>query len=114
MSTREAELLRAACCVAGLDGEVSDDEMKLLRKLQDNAGVGEASFKAMVDRALSDSNYFEDVLEHLRSDAQSVMETLVRVAKTDSDVTLNERAILTHLGQRIGLDDERINQLLDE
>ena len=39
----KVELLRAACCVAGIDGEIDEAEFAVLKKLADDVGVGDAS-----------------------------------------------------------------------
>ena len=35
----KVEVLRAACCIAGADGEASEGELRFLKKLADQIGV---------------------------------------------------------------------------
>ena len=65
----KVELLRAACCMAGLDGTIGDAELAIIQKLATDAGVGAASLKAMMDRAKSDPSYYEQQFRFLRGDA---------------------------------------------
>ena len=37
---QEVEVLRAACCVAGIDGEVTENELVMINELAAKAGVG--------------------------------------------------------------------------
>ena len=112
MSTKEVEILRAACCIAGLDGEICESEERLLRELQEQAGVGEASFGAMLERARTDDDYHKDVLNVLRADTERVMKIMIEVARADGDISINERAIIRHLGEKIGADLESLDDLL--
>jgi len=112
MATREVEILRAACCIAGLDGQVCESEERLLRELKERAGVGEASYQAMLERARTDDGYHEDVLGTLRAEPDAVVRLLVEVAKADGEISLNERAIIRHLAERIGIGADMIESLL--
>jgi len=56
---RQVELLRAACCVAGVDGHASDAEQLILQRLADEAGVGAASLSAMIELAETDEQFYE-------------------------------------------------------
>lgn len=112
MSITDVELLRAACCVAGLDGEVTEPEEQILRTLKEKAGVGEASFQAMLDRARSDPEYHEDVLDIIRPNAQRVVEFLAQIAAADGEVSTNERDVIVTLGERLGLERDHVQQVL--
>lgn len=108
----KVEVLRAACCVAGLDGTISEKEMPLLQALATDAGVGAASFKAMRDRATSDRNYYEQQFRFLRGDPVDSMKTMLRVAVADGALHPNERVVLDVFAKKLGLSDEKYQQLL--
>lgn len=106
------DILRAACCIAGLDGQISENEEPVLRRLKEVAGVGEASFKAMCDMAIDErEHYYERQLEFLSSDAEPVVRVLLEVANADGDFSENERVILQHLAGKIGIDAERFAEI---
>lgn len=108
----KVEVLRAACCIAGLDGTIGEAEMPLLQKLASEAGVGAASFKAMRDRATSDPKYYEQQFRFLRNAPDETMKTLLRVAVADGDLHPNERVVLQAFASKLGVSDERYGQLL--
>ncbi len=108
----KVEVLRAACCIAGLDGAIGEAEMPLLQRLASEAGIGAASFKAMRDRATSDPMYFEQQFRFLRSDPDETMKTLLRVAVADGELHPNERVVLQAFAAKLGVGDERYDQLL--
>ncbi|MEM0984179.1 MAG: hypothetical protein AAGI17_09540 [Planctomycetota bacterium] len=110
----EVDLLRAACCIAGLDGDIQPAEMQLLEKLCTDAGVGEASFQAMLDLAKSDNNFYMKQLGWTRTDPQRTIKVLIKVAKASGDVTQIERIILGHFAEKIGLDREKVQAVLQE
>jgi len=112
MVIRKVELLRAACCIAGLDQQISDEEQKLIDKLAKHAGVGAVSVEAMKDRAKSDPDFFEELFEDLKVNADQTMKILFMVACADKELTSEERIVLYHFAQRLNMTDERFNQLM--
>ena len=68
-SMRHVEILRAACCVAGQDGTITDQESAMLNKLTDQIGVGQMSLNAMIERAKQDPQFYREQFEVLRADA---------------------------------------------
>ena len=69
----DLEILRAACCIAGLDQEIGDQEQPYLRKLADRAGVGDTSLEAMIDQARTDPEFYEQQLLFLKRDGDKVI-----------------------------------------
>ncbi len=108
----KVELLRAACCMAGLDGTISDAELAIIQKLASDAGVGAASLKAMMDRAKSDPNYYEQQFRFLRGDPDESMKMMLRVAIADGALHPNERVVLQVYATKLGMTEERYQQLL--
>ena len=109
---QEVEILRAAVCIAGVDGDISEKEAAIIQKLADHAGVGSASLKAMKDCALNDPNYYQQQLRFLRGDPDESMKVLLRVAVADGALHQNERVILEIFAKKLGLDDARYAELL--
>jgi tellurite resistance protein len=105
------EILRAACAVAGLDGQITAREAELLRKLADQAGVGSASLNAMQDRAKRDPKFYKEMFRVLRTDADATMKVLYCVAVADHELQPEESAVLNHFAKLLGLDDKRLAQL---
>jgi tellurite resistance protein len=108
----KVELLRAACCMAGLDGNISEPELVIIKKLASDAGVGAASLKAMMDRAKTDPNYYEQQFRFLRGNPDESMKMMLRVAIADGALHPNERVVLQFYATTLGLGDERYQQLL--
>lgn len=106
------EVLRAACCLAATDGKIHVRELKLLRKLADEAGVGQASFQAMIDRSLREPSYFEKQFELMKADADSTMLALFGVAISDGQLDEEQRIILGYFADKLGLSSQRFDQLL--
>jgi len=114
MVMSKVEILRAACCVAGLDGYVCDREHPLLNRLAELAGVGGASLQAMIDRAERDQNFYQEQFDALSADPELTIRTLLAVAAADRELSLNERVVLHHFATKLGLPDERFEQVLEE
>ncbi len=108
----DLEILKSACCVAGLDGSISDEELVLLKKLAARVGVGQASLDAMIERATEEPDFYEQQLKFLSGDADGAVKVLFRVAVADGQLGTAERVIIQHLATKVGVDDERYEQIL--
>ena len=109
---RDVEILRAACCVAGLDQQISSAERRLLERLAEHAGVGKTSLDAMIDRAVDDSDFYQEQFKTIRTDPDSTMKALFCIAVADHELSTEERVILHQFATRLGMDPKRFNQLL--
>jgi len=112
MPMTSVEVLRAACCVAGLDGEFDEREVALLRRLAEKAGVGAVSLKAMMDRAASDPNFYQEQFHYISADPRSAMTQIIAVAVADGHLAPDERIILHHFAERLALDERSFDKLL--
>ena len=112
LTTNHVELLRAACCVAAVGGSISPREMQLLRGLVESAGVGEASFYAMVDRAVNEPGFYREQLNLVKGDIYSVIRTLVEIAAADEEICREERCMLRHFAEKLGMGKEALDQIL--
>jgi tellurite resistance protein len=112
MPTADVEILRAACCVAGVDREVKAAEMGVLARLAEKAGVGAASFNAMLDRARNDPEFYKDQFRLMRADPMEAVRVMVAVAGVDGEITQEERIIVSMLGEQIGLEKEKVDEVL--
>jgi uncharacterized tellurite resistance protein B-like protein len=111
----KVDILRAACCVAGLDGKITEAEEHLLRRLKESAGVGEASFNVMCEMAIDErENYYEKQLEFISTDPEKIVRMLLQIARADDEVTQNERVIVQHLAEKIGVSEDRFEEIANE
>ncbi len=100
---RQVDILRAACCVAGVDGHSSDAEQRILKRLAAEAGVGAASLSAMIERAETDKRFYAEQFRVLTFDPKETMQLLFRVALADGDLAKEEAVVLKRLAQRLEL-----------
>jgi tellurite resistance protein len=114
MASKEVEVLRAACCIAGLDRKITPGELKVLRALADRIGVGEMSLNAMIERATSDPDYFQEMFTVLKHAPEETMKTMVLVAMADGVLVEEERVVLQHFSSLLELDQARFDALLAE
>lgn len=114
MSMTKTEVLRAACCVAGLDGKVCERERVMLERLATHAGAGMASLNAMIHRAESDPNFYEEIFDALAHDAQWTIKVLLCLAAANEDVSLEQRVVMGIFAKRLGMDEAHYDALVDE
>ncbi|MEX0885711.1 MAG: hypothetical protein WD009_04650 [Phycisphaeraceae bacterium] len=114
MPTSRVDLLRAACCLAGLDREICDQERPLLEALAFDAGVGAASLQAMINRAREDQDFYQEQYLAAREDPEPAVGKMLAVAAADGEITLEQRVILQHFAQKLGMEDRRFAELIEK
>ncbi|MFK8115481.1 MAG: hypothetical protein AB8B91_25015 [Rubripirellula sp.] len=105
------EVLRAACCIAGVDGKVDEQERELIQKLSDDVGVGKASLEAMILRAETEPDFYEVQFRVLKTDARSTMAILTEIATQDGRLEPKELEVLQHFAGRLGLDRDGFREV---
>ena len=110
----KVDLLRAACCVAGIDQEISQAEENVIQRLAADVGVGKASLQAMMDRAVSDPSFHEEQFRVLKGDPQESMAVLLEVALADGGVEPAEVSVLRDLSKRLNVPENVFDQLVEQ
>lgn len=108
----EVEVLRAACCIAGADGEIDAGEAKYLQNLAIKAGVGKASLDAMMDLGSTDDAFRRKQFEVLKSDPVETMKLLFSIALSDGEVTSEERELLSLFAKRLEIPRDELNKII--
>ncbi|MGM0486044.1 MAG: hypothetical protein ACQESR_04690 [Planctomycetota bacterium] len=111
---QKVEVLRAACCVAGADGETTTEERKILKHLADDVGVGEVSLGAMIERAETDKEFEKEQFQVLKADPHVTMQVLFRIAVTDAKLHGDELTVLKKLARRLEVTTEQFKQWYEE
>lgn len=109
---QRVDVLRAACCVAGIDGQPNENEIKVINKLAAEVGVGRASLEAMIERGATDPNFHEEQFRVLNADPQATMAALLEVAMADGSVSDEETRVLRALSSRLSVTEEVFNELI--
>ena len=108
----EVEILRACCCVAGADGNCTENERAILQRLADNVGVGKASFDAMLERGMTDPDFHKKQFQILKSQPEMTMETLLTVAVADENVSVAEATVLKNLAANLDIGPEKFDEIV--
>ena len=109
----KVEVLRAACCVAGADGNVDESERKLIQELANKVGVGKASLEAMILRAETEPDFYKSQFLVLKTDPSSTMTTMFEIATDDRELEADELKLLKHFSERLGLSEEGFQAVAD-
>ena len=108
------DILRAACCVAGIDGDANEAQAAVLKRLAREVGVGKASLDAMIERAESDKTFHEEQFKVLEFEPKTTMAILLEVALADGQLSASEADVLRILAGRLKIDSGMFEQLLNE
>ena len=111
---RQVEMLRAACCVAGVDGHVSDSEQQILKRLAKEAGVGAASLSAMIELAETDKQYYAKQFRVLEADPKETMQLLFHISLADGSLRKDEALVLKRLSQKLGVPSAQFDTWLGQ
>ena len=107
----KVEVLRAACCIAGADGNVDDGELVLLKRLAAKVGVGKASLDAMILRAEAEKDFYKTQFQVLKTDAMETMKLMVEVAGSDDKLIAEEIKMLRYFAKRLGMDADSFREV---
>lgn len=113
-SMRQVELLRAACCVAGVDGHTSDSERRALERFASEIGVGSASLNAMIDCAESDKDFYSDQFRVVKAEPKKTMQQLFQIAILDGKLRTDEALVLKRLSRRLAVPDAQFDSWLKQ
>ncbi len=114
MNNQALEILKAACCIAGIDGEICDREHPLLKRMAHAAGVDTDWLNATLEQALNDPLFFERQFHLLKADPEETIRVLIEIATIDNHFSLPERIIVQHFAEKIGIERQRYEELLHE
>ena len=111
---QRVEILRASCCIASADGEISEAELAQLKKLAHALGVGDASLNAMMSRAQRDPDFYKTQFGVLRDEPIMTVDILLESVLADGEVREAEFNILKALAERLGVSDEDFRERVDQ
>lgn len=107
------DLLKAACCVSGVDSTDPAEE-EIVRKLAKEIGVGDASLQAMMARAKRDDEFCREQFRLLNEEPSDCMSVLLQVALADGKLTEPEVGVLSKLSAQLGIAPAVFDQLMVE
>ncbi len=110
---QRVDLLKAACCVAGADGQ-ADSESDIVAKLAGDIGVGKASLDAMMARAARDPDFYKEQFRILKEEPAQCMGTLLQVALADGVLSDKETEVLRNLSGQLGIAEPVFEELVVE
>lgn len=108
----QVEILRAACCIAAADGEISEAERGLIERMAIKAGVGRASREAMIEQGLTSPKFIESQFRFLLSNPDRAMKVLMIMASADGAIGEAEESLVRNFAARLSIDEGRLEQLL--
>lgn len=105
----KVEVLRAACCIAGCDGEVTSEEQAVLKDLAHTVGVGKASLDAMTARAVGDPEFHKEQFRVLKAEPTEALRLLLKVAVADRGLSKSECHVLKRLALQLDVPEQEFD-----
>jgi hypothetical protein len=79
----DADVLKAVCCLAGSDSDVTMEEVQLLERLAARAGIDRKPFRTLIEKTSKDDSFRQKQIDIARGDAAAALKTLIGVARED-------------------------------
>ena len=111
---QKVDVLRAACCVACVDGDNSESENALVKKIARDVGCGLASVNAMIDRAKTDPDFHKEQFGVLKEDPKETIVMLFQVAMADGVITDGEKTVLQNLANNLDIPPNVFGELISK
>lgn len=114
-NTRLAHIVNLLC-VAGIDGNITDDERNIIIGIAQNLGLTEDDFDLCIDIwKKTDESELETIVPEDDDDKVEYLKDLVLVMMADGEIDDNERAYIAGLAEQFGYEGEdAVNSLIDE
>jgi uncharacterized tellurite resistance protein B-like protein len=100
--TEDLELLKATIAVAVADGELRSSELGVVVVLAKRAGIGQASFDAMVQAAQTDTSFAHNIVVPPARARQAIV-LLATQARIDGEVSPEERRVIVRIATCLGI-----------
>ncbi|MGI9495923.1 MAG: TerB family tellurite resistance protein [Mariniblastus sp.] len=111
---QEVEVLRAACCVAGIDGEITAGELVIINQLAEKAGVGKASLEAMIARGETDPEFYKEQFRVLKDNPREAMVSILKVATADHSLAKDEIEVMRKFAEKLGISAESFDAAIEK
>jgi hypothetical protein len=79
----DVDVLKAVCCLAGSDSEVTVEELQLLDGLARRAGIEQRQLRVFIEKATEDETFRQQQIDLARGDAAGTLRTLIRMVRED-------------------------------
>ena len=113
-NTRLAHIVNLLC-VAGIDGNITDEERNVIINIAENIGLTEDDFELCIDiwKQTNESEY-ETIVPEDDDDKIEFLKNLVLVMMIDGEIDDNERQYIAGLAEKFGYDgDDAVNHIID-
>jgi tellurite resistance protein len=107
------DLLKAAACIAGVDGEITEGEAEVLSALAERAGVRQDHLQTLVEKARVDDDLLNEQMSVVRADPDTTIAVLCQVAAVDGIVSGDEKVVIEQFGVVLGVSKERMAQIFE-
>ena len=111
--TEDAELLKATIAVAVADGKLRRSELGVVKALARRAGIGQASFDAMLNAAQTDASFARTVALPPARARQAIV-LLVAQARIDGSISAEERRVIVQIATSLGIGGDEFRSAFDE
>jgi len=105
--------LKAACCLAGADSDVTLEELQLLGSLAAKAGLEPEALRARIEKTHRDETFRQQMIDAAMDDADSTMTRLIALAhEIDTGSEGHATMLLWRMATKLEMSPERFEGLM--
>ena len=109
----DIEVIKALCCLAGADTDVTVEELQLLGDLAGGLGIERDAFNAEIEKTRNEETVRQRHMETATRDADAAMLGLIRIVRDGGALGEGHgMMLLWRLATKLGMDAERFESLL--
>ncbi len=108
----DEEVLKAVCCLAGAESDVTVEELQLLSGLARRVGIERKPFESLMEKA-KDKDFRQQQIDFVTSDVDGSMNTLIRIARQEGSLQEGHVVMLLwRVAMKLQMSPERFEELL--
>ncbi len=109
----DVEVLKAVCCVAGTDSDVTVEELQLLGNLAESAGLERKPVEILIEKATNDEDFRQRQIDVVMDDIDGAMSTLIRLTRQGGSLDKGHVVMLLwRVATNLQMSPERFDELL--
>ncbi len=109
----DSENLKAVCCLAGVDRDVTVEDLQLLDRLVKGIGLEPKPFHGLIEKTRANEEFREEQIDLAKANVDDTLKELIRVVRQDA--SLNEGRIvmlLWRVATKVEMTPEHFQELI--
>lgn len=109
----DLDVIKAMCCLAGLGSDVTLEELQLLGRVAEPAGLDRKALDTLLYKAANDEELREELIDAVRGDVEGAMGRMIAISGQAGSLEGGHIVMLLwRVATKLDIDPQRFEQLL--